>query len=580
MAGRIPREFIQQLLNRIDIVDLIDSRIPLKKKSGSNFFTCCPFHTEKSPSFSVSQSKQFYHCFGCGAHGNAIDFMMQYDRLAFPEAIDMLAKQLGIEIPRESITAEKNISHDDLYDLLDAVAKFYQQQLRQNPRATDYLKNRGLSGQIAKQFGLGFIPPGWNHLFQQFGQSTQMKQQLLDTGMIIKKEDGGYYDRFRDRIMFPIHNRRGRIIGFGGRILDKGDPKYLNSPETIIFQKGHELYGLYQALQTHRELERALIVEGYMDVIALFQHGITYAMATLGTATTANHLQRLFRYTSDIIFCFDGDQAGRTAAWRALQATLPIMKDGIQIRFMFLPDGEDPDTLVRKEGTSLFEQRIQHSLTIADFFFQTLAEHADLTSSDGKARFIKSSLEHLQKLPDSIFRQIMHEELAKRTRTDVEKLNSITKNSLMPKNLTRPSVLKVRPPSALRLIMALLVQHPELIDFLPESLPRLELNGFDLFLQVIESIKQHPGFNTGTLLEHWRDQPEQFKWLSKLAQFDHMIPETGIQSEFLGGIQRLQSFGQKQQIEQMLSKASQNGLSTEEKQKLNEMIQAHYHISK
>ena len=403
----IPREFIQALLTRIEIVDLIDTRIPLRKKSGNNFFACCPFHNEKSASFSVSQNKQFYHCFGCGAHGNAIDFVMQYEHLSFPEAIESLAKQAGMEIPRSSRPTEKTVSHTELYSLLDDVTNFYQKTLKDEPQAIAYLKSRGLSGEIAKDFSIGYAPQGWDHLLRQLGKTSQLKQQLFDTGMLIKKDEGGFYDRFRERVMFPIHDRRGRIVGFGGRILDKGEPKYLNSPETPIFQKGHELYGLYQALKSNRQLTRALIVEGYMDVIALFQNSITYAVATLGTATTSHHLQRLFRHTSEIIFCFDGDNAGRTAAARALQVTLPLMSDGLQVRFLFLPDGEDPDSLVRKEGKDAFEIRIANALTISNFFFQTIAAQADLSSLDGRARFVKLASEQIDPLPESIFKKMI-----------------------------------------------------------------------------------------------------------------------------------------------------------------------------
>jgi DNA primase len=570
MADHIPREFIQELLNRIEIVDLIDGRVPLKKKSGNNYFACCPFHTEKSASFSVSQSKQFYHCFGCGAHGNAIDFLMNYDRLNFPEAIELLAKQLGMEIPRQHSTTspEKTAKQTSLYEVLENITHFYQNQLRQHPRAIDYLKNRGLSGQIAKDFSLGYAPPGWDHVLQQFGKTPSQKQQLFDAGMLIKKEDGGFYDRFRERIMFPIHDRRGRIIGFGGRILDKGEPKYLNSPETPIFQKGHELYGLYHALNANRQLQRALIVEGYMDVIALFQNEINYAVATLGTATTANHLNRLFRYTSEIVYCFDGDQAGRTAAWRALLVTLPVMKDGIQIRFMFLPDGEDPDSLVRKEGKIAFENRMQQASTLADFFFQTLGNQADLTSTDGRARFVKLAMDHLKQLSTSVFQQMMFEELARRTRMNIEQLKTHGK---IEKNLVASPIQKAKAPSALRLVMALLIQHPELVEHVIDPLPTMPLPGFELLKQLVDILQQQQ-LNTGSLLEIWRDKPES-KLIAKLAQLEHMIPETGVHHEFIGALERLRKTAAKYTIEQMLLKASQTGLSLEEKQELHRLIQ-------
>ncbi len=567
MKNHIPREFIQLLLSRTELVDLIDSRVPLRKKSSNNYFACCPFHTEKSASFSVSQNKQFYYCFGCGAHGNALDFLMQYDRLEFPEAVETLARQLGLEIPREARSIERPAVSQNLYELLENAAKFYQSQLKQSPHAIDYLKQRGLSGEIAKEFGIGFAPPGWDHLLQYFGKTPQLKQQLLDAGMLIKKEEGGYYDRFRERVMFPIRDRRGRVIGFGGRILDKGEPKYLNSPETPIFQKGHELYGLFHAQQANRELPRVLIVEGYMDVIALFQHGITYAVATLGTATTATHLQRLFRHTTEIVFCFDGDLAGRTAAWRALLVTLPLVQDEIPIRFMFLPDGEDPDSLIRKEGQSGFEQRIQNATMLSDFFFQTLAAQSDLTSPDGRVRFSKLAMEHLDQLPPTHFKQMMLEKLEGRVRFQVKP--SKTK----PTTFVHSNLPNIRPTSPLRLAITLLVQHPSLAHAIDYPLPPLELNGYDLLQEIIHHIKQQPELKTGALLEHWREKAE-INSLAKLAQIEHMIPEAGIQNEFLGAMKKLSQLSHQQVIKKLLAKANHTGLSQREKQELEELIKA------
>jgi DNA primase len=570
MAEQIPRDFIDQLLNRVDIVDYIDSRITIRKKTGSNFFACCPFHNEKSPSFSISQTKQFYYCFGCGAHGNAIDFLIQYDRLSFPEAIETLARQVGMEVPRQSTAhaVEKSASQKTFYELLENVAKFYQTQLRQHTqaqRAVDYFKQRGVSGEIAKEFGLGLAPTGWDNVLQAFEKN---KPQLFETGMLIKKDEGGFYDRFRDRIMFPIHDRRGRVIGFGGRIIDQGEPKYLNSPETPIFQKGHELYGLYHAIKANRQLARVIVVEGYMDVIALFQSDITYAVATLGTATTANHLERLFRYTPEIIFCFDGDQAGRTAAWRALQVTLPLMHDGVQVRFMFLPDGEDPDSLVRKEGKAEFEERIQKSSTIADFFFQTLATQTDVSSTDGRARYVKLATDMLKQLPTGIFQRMMLEELAKRARIDVAQL-SPQPSAIVKKPIT--SSLKARPPSSLRLAMTLLVQQPALVELITEPLTPLDITGFDLLLQVINKAKENPHITTGGLLEHWRDHPDG-QLLAKLAHAEHVTPEAGIENEFIGAIKQMHKLTQENVIEKLLAKAAHTGLSAEEKQNLSMLI--------
>jgi DNA primase len=371
--------------------------------------------------------------------------------------------------------------------------------------------------------------------------------------------------------MFPIRDRRGRIIGFGGRILNQGEPKYLNSPETPIFQKGHELYGLYHAQQHNRQLTRVVIVEGYMDVIALFQHDVTYAVATLGTATSATHLQRLFRHTSELIFCFDGDQAGRTAAWRALLVALPIMHDEIQIRFLFLPDGEDPDSLIRKEGREGFENRIEQASMLSHFFFQSLSAQSNLTSMDGRARFIKQATEHIHQMPDGIFKQMMLDELAKRARMDVKQFQ--TDKNKSKRFIPIPLKQKARPPSALRLAITLLIQQPSLANLVDEPLPQIELRGFDLLQKIMECVKQHPDLTTGGLLEYWRDK-EDVNTLAKLAQTEHMIPDEGIENEFLGAISRLQKLGREQVIEQLIAKASQTALSHEEKMQLDELIRA------
>ena len=566
MATHIPREFIQILLSRIDIVDLIDGRVPLRKKSSSNYFACCPFHAEKSGSFSVSQPKQFYYCFGCGAHGNAIDFLMHFDRLEFPEAVETLARQAGIEVPREAGFKEKPAVSSTLYELMENVAQHYQHQLKQSQRAIDYLKHRGLSGEIAKLFAMGFAPNGWDNVLQRFGKSAELKQQLLQCGVVIAKEEGGYYDRFRDRIMFPIHDRRGRVIGFGGRILDNGEPKYLNSPETVIFQKGHELYGLYQAMQANRHLSRVLIVEGYMDVIALAQFGVTYAVATMGTATTSHHLQRLFRHTSEIVYCFDGDQAGRTAAWRALLVTLPLMRDDIQVRFMFLPDGEDPDSSIRKIGKDSFEMVIKNAQPLSGFFFQSLASQFDMSNMDGRARFTKMATEHLDQLPEGVFRQMMLEELAKRA--GIQDMRQMKPSHAPASNRSGGfERQKARSPSALRLAITLLVQQPALVECIDVPLPRLDVRGFDFLVELVNAIKVAPDMTTGMLLECWRGKKEE-ESLAKLANAEHMIPEDGIKSEFVGTIQRLREFAAKQVIDSLLAKANQAELTQEEKQQL------------
>ncbi|MFZ2315818.1 MAG: DNA primase [Gammaproteobacteria bacterium] len=571
----IPREFIDLLITKIDIVDLINIHIPLRKKSGSNYFARCPFHQEKSGSFSVSQTKQFYYCFGCGAHGNAIDFIIQHEHQSFPEAVETLARQAGMEVPRSADAPKKDESLPALYELMNQTTTYYYEQMRASTRAIDYLKNRGISGKIAQQFSLGYAQTGWSHLLDQFGKTDADKKKLLDTGLIIKKNEGGYYDRFRDRIMFPIHDYRGRIIGFGGRILDQGEPKYLNSPETPLFQKGHELYGLHQALKSNRQLERVLIVEGYMDVIALFQHDITYAVATLGTATTAHHFQRLFRYTTDIVFCFDGDEAGRTAAWRALQVIFPLMNQSLQVRFLFLPDGEDPDSLVRKEGKVEFENRLNTAPALSSFFFQTLSKQEDLGTIEGRARFATSALTFIKQIPEGIFQGILVEELSKRARVDLAELKRQVKSgsTVVATPATKPasSEITIKLPAFLRLAIALIIQHPALASKIPDELPQHDLPGYGFFQELIRLIKHQPNITTGSLLEHFRGQKEG-EFVAKLAQWDTMVPETGIENEFLGTIKQLETLNLDETIKQLLAKAGDGSLTDAEKLSLSSLI--------
>ncbi len=572
MSERIPREFIQELLSRIDIVELIDGRMPLQKKSGNNYFACCPFHTEKSASFSVSQNKQFFHCFGCGAHGNSIDFLMQYDRLSFPEAVEALAKLAGIPVPRD--TSPKNNEKQpatDLYVLMEEVTHFYQRLLRTAPVAINYLKKRGLTGAIAKEFSIGYTPAGWETLTRALGKTPEKCQLLHEAGMLIKKEDGRYYDRFRERILFPIRDRRGRTIGFGGRILETGEPKYLNSPETPLFHKGQELYGLYHAQKANRQLPRVVIVEGYMDVIALFQHGITYAVATLGTATTASHLTRLFRYTSEIVFCFDGDTAGRTAAFRALQTALPLMQDGRQIRFMFLPDGEDPDTLIRKTSQTHFATLIDTAPSLSQFFFQWLATEANPTNLDGRARFASLAMEHIQSIPEGIFRQMMLDELAKRTHMNPTQLTQ-TKNTPPPLSKNSTTQQNTQRASPLHLVIMLLIQQPYLVQHIQAPLPNTDTRGLNLLRTLVAYIQKKPTMTTGELLERFREQPEE-KLLAKLACKPHMIPTAGIEKEFLGALEKLHIAEKKRLIDTLLARASANTLTITEKQQLSSLIQ-------
>ncbi|EED34464.1 DNA primase [Luminiphilus syltensis NOR5-1B] len=431
MAGRIPQKFLDDLLDRLDIVDVIDRRVKLRK-TGKNYSACCPFHDEKTPSFSVNPEKQFFYCFGCGAGGNAIGFVMDYEKLDFPEAVENLAQSAGLEVPREEArpgsAANSADSNKPLYESLEQSAQFYERSLRQHPAAgsaVDYLKSRGLTGEIAKAFRLGYAPPGWDNLIAACGQSEAEQERLLKCGMLIKNDRDRVYDRFRERVIFPILDQRGRVIAFGGRVLGDDKPKYLNSPETPVFHKSRELYGLYQARKYNNRLERIVVVEGYMDVIALAQHGIGYAVATLGTATSEAHLERLYRLVPEVIFCFDGDDAGRKAAFRALESALPVMQDGRQARFLFLDEGEDPDTLVRKKGRDFIEARFNGAAPLETYLFDHLSEAMDVATMDGRARLSKLAAPFLQRLPDGVFKELMYQDLARRTGIDLDSLKRL-----------------------------------------------------------------------------------------------------------------------------------------------------------
>ncbi|MBU1332449.1 MAG: DNA primase [Gammaproteobacteria bacterium] len=453
MAGLIPQSFIDDLLNRTDIVDVVSSRIQLKK-AGKNYTACCPFHKEKTPSFSVSPDKQFYYCFGCGAGGNALGFVMDHDQLDFPQAVEDLAKRAGMEIPREENgrpSKPRQPTDSPLYPLLSAAADYYRQALKSHPQrraAVDYLKGRGLSGEIARDFGLGFAPPGWDNLLKHLSSDTLQQKAMIDAGLLVENADSGKrYDRFRDRVIFPIRDSRGRVIAFGGRVLGDDKPKYLNSPETPVFHKGQELYGLYEARKSNRDLDEIMVVEGYMDVIALAQQGLRNAVATLGTATSEEHLRRLFRLVPSVLFCFDGDAAGRNAAWRALEATLPSLQDGRRARFLFLPDGEDPDTLVRSEGTDAFRARInQHAQPLADYFFQQLSEEADPRSLEGKAHLVTLAAPLIDKIPGNNLRTLMRQRLSEITGLNGEALSQLSAAPRTP-STTAPSTGHDSPPS-------------------------------------------------------------------------------------------------------------------------------------
>jgi DNA primase len=525
MAGRIPQSFIDELIARADIVEVIDARVPLKKK-GREYTACCPFHNEKTPSFTVSESKQFYHCFGCGAHGTAIGFLMEYEHLDFVDAIETLAAEYHIEVPREESADSGSQTRNEkqpLYDVLDQAANLYQQQLRQSDRAILYLKQRGLSGEIARRYKLGYAPDSWNFLLDKLGNNSANIKNLKATGMLIEKSASKRYDRFRDRIMFPILDRRGRTIAFGGRIIDQGEPKYLNSPETTIFHKGYELYGFYEARQALRNLQRILVVEGYMDVVALAQNGIEYAVASLGTATTRDQIQKLFRSVPEVIFCYDGDLAGHKAAWRALENTLAILRDGLSAKFLFLPDGEDPDSMVRKEGREAFESRLLNAIPLSDFLFDNLLQKIDIRSMDGKAGLAKTARPLLAALPESIFRDLMYQRLSELVGVSDEKLKGEQATSQPEPKQQQPTPRSRQnrdiKQNALRDAIALLLQHPELGGEItvPDYFATASIQGFSLLHALYRTIISHPDISSSALLERWRGNKD-FEIVQKLMQ--------------------------------------------------------------
>jgi DNA primase len=575
MAGLIPQDFIDDLIARADIVEVVGRRVPLKK-AGREFNACCPFHDEKSPSFTVSPGKGFYHCFGCGAHGTAIGFLMEFDHMSFVDAIDSLASTMGVEVPRsESDQPAKR--YDELFSLMETVSRHWQACLKDNPTAVEYLQNRGIDGATAKRFGIGFAPDGWSNVLDKFGKSEEATERLLATGLIIRKDDGKHYDRFRERLMFPIRDARGRTIGFGGRIIGDGKPKYLNSPETVLFHKGRELYGLYEARQALRHIDRLVVVEGYMDAVALARNGIDFVVATLGTATTNEHLNRLFRMTENVYFSFDGDRAGTKAAWRALENALPQIREGRQIRFVFLPEGEDPDSYVNENGADAFVQLLDAGLPLSEFLIKELASQVDMDTIDGRARLAELARPLLNKLPEGVYRELLVDSLAETVGLTAPKLQKI----LAAESTARAgaSATGFRPkrrlsgaasgPSVVRRAITLLLNHPKAGQKLDlEKLAGVRRAGVDLLAAIIETVQSEPNITTAGLLERWRHD-EKGRHLGKLAAAN--VPsddEFDPAAELNECMQQLAVAGRKERIEFLIEKQRVTGLSDDEKSEL------------
>lgn len=575
MKGSIPRSFIDDLVARTDIVELINSRVKLKK-AGRDYQACCPFHHEKSPSFTVSQSKQFYHCFGCGVHGNVISFLMEYDKLEFPEAIEELAALHGLEVPRENVInrdGKPQASYKtrrNLYELLDLVAKFYQQQLTQDRASQAYLQQRGLSQEIIERFEIGFSPNAMDAVLRRFGNNPEEVQKLLDTGMLSKNDRGNVYDRFRNRVMFPIRDKRGRVIAFGGRVLGDEKPKYLNSPESATYHKGNELYGLYQALQHNENPEFLFVVEGYMDVVALAQFGVNNAVASLGTATTGEQIQLMFRSTEQVICCYDGDRAGRDAAWRALENALPYLHDGRQIKFIFLPDGEDPDTFIRAQGKEGFERYLEQALTLSEFLFDSLLTQVDLSTKEGKSKLASLALPLIKRIPGEMLRlylrNILGQKLGILDPIQLESMLSQKSVETAPKRHNMPHIER----TPMRLLIALLLQNPHLVQNVPEDvtfLQSLQEKGFDLFLELVNICHANLGISMGGLLEYLRESPN-YRHLELLANWDHLVSSENVENTFIDTLDFFYKKLLDRQIDILMAKDRTTGLNQQEKQEL------------
>lgn len=577
VSGRIPREFIDDLLVRVDIVDLIDSHVPLKKK-GSSYTARCPFHTEKSPSFSVNREKQFYHCFGCGTGGNAISFLMEFSHLDFVEAIEDLAGFVGVTVPREKGGYQgQKIDYTRLYAILEEVAVFYVQQLRSHPQggnAVTYLKHRGLSGDIAKEYSLGYAPDEWDVLASRFDS-----KQLLDAGMLTRNEAGKVYDRFRGRLMFPIRDKRKRIIGFGARVLDDSLPKYLNSPETPVFSKGKELYGLYELLEKDARPKRILIVEGYMDVLALAQFGVNYSVAALGTATSKTHLDLLFRFTSELVFCFDGDVAGQKAAWKAVKEVFPCLRDGRQVKVMLLPEGQDPDSIVRAEGGEGFDVRVQDSQVLSDFYFEHLGLDLNLTTVEGRSQLLTQARPDIEKIPGGFFREMMLDRLKVFSGGSIiDSLKTPNRSGMLDNGSQRMAVGQSRAAtghaSPARVVISLLLQNPKLIEIIEQhDLDWASLNfpGVDVLSEVVQAIELVRSENTGGLLEFFRGKPNE-QIIYAMVNRDVIIQEKDIDAEFSGALKRLIPLSNEVALDQLYEKLKTQGLSSDEKAQFSRLL--------
>ena len=607
MAGRIPQPFIDEIVARSDIVEIIGARVALKK-SGREYKACCPFHNEKTPSFWVSPDKQFYHCFGCGAHGTVVGFLMQYEKLGFLDAVEDLAQRAGLELPREAQGAREP-GGGDLYDLMTRTSRFFEQNLADTLRAREYLARRGIDAATGARFALGYATDSWNALLGRFGADENERRRLFQAGLIIERDGGsaraageepsGYYDRFRDRLMFPIRDSRGRVLGFGGRVIDQGEPKYLNSPETPLFHKGRELYGLYEARQARNDFKRLMVVEGYMDVVRLHQAGITYAIATLGTATTQEHLNKIFRLTSELVFCFDGDGAGLKAAWRALENALPLARDGRELRFMFLPQGHDPDTLVAAEGAEGFEERLRSALPLSEYLVRQLVSQVEASDVGGRAKLAASAAPLFARMPEGVYRDLTLERLAAEVRMPAAKLREHLiaagrsaaggRAAAAAPAAERGAAVRAEPNRTSRGRMSagrgnllsqaigLVLHHPAAARTLRarQALTGVDLPGIGVLNELLDQAAEMTQPTTAMLLERWRERAE-YQRLTELALAPSMVWEvSGAAKELQMAIHKLvEHHGPGRRMNELLRKAEEMGLNYDEKAELSLLLKS------
>ena len=590
--GRIPQHFIDELIARADIVEVIGARVPLKK-AGREYKACCPFHNEKTPSFWVSPDKQFYHCFGCGKHGTVLGFLMDHDHLAFPEAVEELATRLGLSVPHEGgPEAGARRADEPLYELTASVARFYAENLARSARARDYLAGRGLTPETVERFAVGYASDSWNELLRRFGAHDSGRKLLTEAGLIVERERGAvrdgerHYDRFRDRIMFPIRDARGRVIAFGGRIIDAGEPKYLNSPETVLFHKGRELYGLYEVRRARANLTRLIVVEGYMDTVRLHQAGIDYTVATLGTATTAEHLKRLFRLSTAVVFAFDGDRAGRAAAWRALQQALPEAREGREIRFLVLPQGHDPDTLVAAEGRVAFEERVAGAVPLSEYLVRELSEQSELSSADGRARFAANARPLFAKVPAGVYRELLLERLAQVVGLSAARLEELWSAAAPAGASPAPPAPKRPAPrraagsggrgTLVRQAIVRLLHYPAVaLEVTPAERAGLDASeeaGVGLLRELLDNLREQPAQIPAQVVQRWQGR-EGGEALQKLLEREEVIPgASAAAGELRAALVKLADQAARGRLEALEAKSRAGDLSASEIEEFQRLI--------